>query len=307
MQKSPDKKLIHRILSALTCGGLALSAAAASAAPVVVTEPVTEDMVTTTEGIAANITGGVGNIVVGTPNAADETKPVIGDPSSSSYYKYCRVAGSWLGSDEVKTLVLKGGTAIIYSGTMGDVTGASIYLKNGGMATVTGASVVFNGGNTQQSEYGGLFGALASVNAEASAPYARAYTSGNTLTINDGDIDGPSAGATSYANSNTGQSEVIASANKNTVTVNGGEVMRTVRCGYGYAFSTAGTEHVTAETNENNVLINHSEITGNVEGGYATATTENGAAIARAKDLTLTLNMRDFIRHTLPYMMPPKS
>ena len=109
------------------------------------------------------------------------------------------------------------------------------------------------------------------------------------------------------ANSNTGKSEVIASANKNTVTVNGGEVMRTVRCGYGYAFSTAGTEHVTAETNENNVLINHSEITGNVEGGYATATTENGAAIARAKDLTLTLNMRDFIRHTLPYMMPPKS
>ena len=266
MQKSTDKKLIHRVLSALAYGGLVLPATSVSAAPVVVTAPVTEDMVTTEEGVAANITGTVGNIVVGTADAAVETNPVIGDPSSPSYYKYYRVTGSWLGSDDVTTLLLTGGTATIYSGTMGDVTGASIYLKNGGMATVTGASVVFNGGNTRQSMYGGLFGALASVNAEAAAPYARAYTSGNVLTINDGDIDGPSAGATSYANSNTGQSEVIASANKNAVTVNGGEVNQTVHGGYGYAFSTAGTEHVTAETKENNVLINHSGIAGNVEG-----------------------------------------
>lgn len=147
MQKSTDKKLIHRVLSALACGGLVLPATSVSAAPVVVTAPVTEDMVTTEEGVAANITGTVGNIVVGTADAAVETNPVIGDPSSPSYYKYYRVTGSWLGSDDVTTLLLTGGTATIYSGTMGDVTGASIYLKNGGMATVTGASVVFNGGN----------------------------------------------------------------------------------------------------------------------------------------------------------------
>lgn len=266
MQKSTDKKLIHRVLSALACGGLVLPATSVSAAPVVVTAPVTEDMVTTEEGVAANITGTVGNIVVGTADAAVETNPVIGDPSSPSYYKYYRVTGSWLGSDDVTTLLLTGGTATIYSGTMGDVTGASIYLKNGGMATVTGASVVFNGGNTRQSMYGGLFGALASVNAEAAAPYARAMSRGG------------------YATATTENGVAIARANKNVVAIKTG-TPREVVGGTSSAMTngSAGTDEKAlniAEANENSVVMDAGRTT-SLWGSYAYASPANGIGSAQ--------------------------
>lgn len=209
MKKSTEKKILLHVFSALASSGLALSAVSVSAAPIVVTAPVTEDMPAATEGIAANITGGVGNIVVGTANAADETRPLIGE--GGILY---RVTGSWLGSDDVKSLTLTGGTATIYSGTMGDTTGAFITLKHGGTAVIANASTVVHEGDIDQSTYGGIFGGLSSVNAVGMADRAEAYVSNSSVAIHGGDIGARAAGGISYANSTTGTSRVVASAVK---------------------------------------------------------------------------------------------
>lgn len=275
-------------LTGLVCGALLAAMSCAFAAPVEVTAPVTADMVVSEEGIAGNITGGVGSITVGTAAAADDAHPKIGNTADTEHY---RVTGSWLGSSDVTSLVLRGGTATIYSGTMGDTAGAAIHLSSGGTATVSGSRVTVYGGDIDQSAYGGIFGGVTSVNAAGTATRAEAYTSDSSVAIHGGDLSARIAGGMGYANSTTGTSRVIASALRNRAVIDGGTAdSMGVHGGYAYAFSEAGAERVTAIANENDLTVQHPSLNAPLSGGYATASTENGSADAFANRNVVTVH-----------------
>lgn len=265
------------------------------AQPTLVNGTVTEDMVTTKDGIAADITGKAATITVGPVSGKDETHPIIGDPSSKDYYKYYAVRGTWAGSDSLSDLSVSGGKAIIHSGTMGDVDGSAAVLNAGGSATVSDSSVEITEGDIDQSEYGGVFGGLASVNASGDATISHSTANNSTVSISGGDISATVAGGCGYANSMNGKSDILAEADNNTTNITGGTFSgMAVYGGYGYAFSNEGEEKVTAITNNNQLSFNHDGYRGSGKGGYATATTYNGQVLAKANGNTLSIESGTF-------------
>lgn len=285
-KRPPSRTLAPRILAALTAGAVTLGAlpCAYAANKFIVTSSVTED--TEVEyGVVGNIDGAPATITVGRVGYGG-TPVIYTKDGYGNAVEWRNAFGTFGESNTVNaTFDVRGGRAILRSGSLMGFFGAFGGVLNGGTAHVEGNSAGVSGGTVSWDGAAsfivarGIYGGYAHAQI-LHGTQTRAEAVRNTVTMTGGAIDSDVTGGSAKSDNdiagNTTTSEAL--AEENTVTITGGKSVGPsyIEGGYADARSHLGNGISIAKALKNRVRMNTNMRTEKITGGYTFTETRGG-------------------------------
>ena len=285
-KRPPSRTLAPRILAALTAGAVTLGAlpCAYAANKFIVTSSVTED--TEVEyGVVGNIDGAPATITVGRVGYGG-TPVIYTKDGYGNAVEWRNAFGTFGESNTVNaTFDVRGGRAILRSGSLMGFFGAFGGVLNGGTAHVEGNSAEVSGGTVSWDGAAsfivarGIYGGYAHAQI-LHGTQTRAEAVRNTVTMTGGAIDSDVTGGSAKSDNdiagNTTTSEAL--AEENTVTITGGKSVGPsyIEGGYADARSHLGNGISIAKALKNRVRMNTNMRTEKITGGYTFTETRGG-------------------------------
>ena len=303
-KRPPSRTLAPRILAALTAGVVTLGVlpCAYAANNFIVTSSVTED----TEvqyGVVGNIDGAPATITVGREGYGG-TPVIYTKDGYGKAVEWRNAFGTFGESDTVNAAFdVRGGRAILRSGSLMGFFGAFGGVLNGGTAHVEGNSAEVSGGTVSGNGAGSFFVERGIYGGHAHAQILhgtqiRAEAVRNTVTMTGGAIDSYVAGGSAKSDNdiaaNTTPSEAL--AEENTVTITGGKSVGDsyIEGGYADARSHLGSGISIAKALKNRVRMNTNMRTEKITGGYTFTETRGGIRLySNENQLHLRTNAND--------------
>ena len=303
-KRPPSRTLAPLILAALTAGAVTLGVlpCAYAANNFIVTSSVTED----TEvqyGVVGNIDGAPATITVGREGYGGP--PVIYTKDGYGKAVEWRNAFGTFGESSTVNAAfdVRGGRAILRSGSLMGFFGAFGGVLNGGTAHVEGNSAEVSGGTVSWDGAAsfivarGIYGGYAHAQI-LHGTQTRAEAVRNTVTMTggaiDSDVTGGSAKSDNDIAANTTTSEAL--AEENTVTITGGKSVGDsyIEGGYADARSHLGNGISIAKALKNRVRMNTNMRTEKITGGYTFTETRGGIRLySNENQVNLRTNAND--------------